>query len=91
MNVATHVASSLTRDRHPKIAYLEEMALHITVGTGACPYNRTCAQQYVGKSQSCMVVSGRLYPHAPVHRNESAHGNCMGISVVHGMNDDGGG
>ena len=23
--------------------------------TGACPYNRPCAQQYVGKSQSCMV------------------------------------
>ena len=26
--------------------------------TGACPYNRPCAQQYVGKSQSCMVISG---------------------------------
>eukprot|EP01048_Picozoa_sp_COSAG05_P022420 COSAG05_NODE_4477_length_1496_cov_3.491768_1_plen_87_part_10 len=24
--------------------------------TGACPYNRPCAQQYVGKSQSCMVI-----------------------------------
>ena len=36
------------------------------VSTGACPYNRPCAQQYVGKSQSCMVVSGRLYGHAPV-------------------------
>ena len=22
---------------------------------GACPYNRPCAQKYVGKSQSCMV------------------------------------
>ena len=34
--------------------------------TGACPYNRPCAQQYVGKSQACMVISGRLIVHAPV-------------------------
>eukprot|EP01048_Picozoa_sp_COSAG05_P019018 COSAG05_NODE_2892_length_2535_cov_2.408867_5_plen_172_part_00 len=34
--------------------------------TGACPYNRPCAQQYVGKYQSCMVISGRLIVHAPV-------------------------
>ena len=34
--------------------------------TGACPYNRPCAQQYVGQSQSCMVISGRLIVHAPV-------------------------
>ena len=33
---------------------------------GAWPYNRPCAQQYVGKSQSCMVISGRLIVHAPV-------------------------
>eukprot|EP01048_Picozoa_sp_COSAG05_P011734 COSAG05_NODE_1125_length_5794_cov_6.018450_8_plen_155_part_00 len=25
--------------------------------TGAWPYNRPCAQQYVGKSQSCMVIN----------------------------------
>ena len=25
--------------------------------TGACTINRPCAQQYVGKSQSCMVIS----------------------------------
>ena len=36
--------------------------------TGAWPYNRPCAQQYVGKSQSCMVISGRLIGHAPVQR-----------------------
>ena len=36
--------------------------------TGAWPYNRPCAQQYVGKSQSCMVISGRLIVHAPVFR-----------------------
>ena len=34
--------------------------------TGACGYNRPCAHQYVGKSQSCMVISGRLIVHAPV-------------------------
>ena len=34
--------------------------------TGACPYNRPCAQQYVGKSQSCMDISSRLIPHALV-------------------------
>ena len=27
-----------------------------------------CAQQYVGKSQACMVISGRLIVHAPVRR-----------------------
>ena len=32
--------------------------------TGACGYNRPCAHQYVGKSQSCMVQNGRLIPHA---------------------------
>ena len=32
--------------------------------TGASPYNRSCAQQYVVKSQSCMVTSGRLFRHA---------------------------
>ena len=31
---------------------------------GACGYNRPCAHQYVGKSQSCMVENGRLIPHA---------------------------
>ena len=35
--------------------------------TGACTINRPCAQQYVGNSQSCMVISGRLIVHAPVH------------------------
>ena len=34
--------------------------------TGACGYNRPCAQKYVCKYQSCMVISERLYPHAPV-------------------------
>ena len=34
--------------------------------TGACTINRPCEQQYVGKSQSCMFISGRLIVHAPV-------------------------
>ena len=34
--------------------------------TGAFTINRPCAQQYVGKSQSCMVENGRLIVHAPV-------------------------
>eukprot|EP01048_Picozoa_sp_COSAG05_P013996 COSAG05_NODE_1544_length_4590_cov_25.006012_5_plen_140_part_00 len=39
----------------------------IVVGaTGAWQYNRQCAQQYVGKSQSCMVKSGRLIRHEPL-------------------------
>jgi len=33
--------------------------------SGACGYNRPCAHQYVGKYQSCMVISGRLIVHAP--------------------------
>ena len=37
-------------------------------GTGACTIKRPCAQQYVGKSKSCMVISGRLIAHAPVDR-----------------------
>ena len=27
-----------------------------------CGYNRPCAHQYVGKSQSCMVQNGRFIP-----------------------------
>ena len=36
----------------------------VAIETGAFPYNRPCAEQYIGKSQSCMVISGRLIPHA---------------------------
>ena len=31
--------------------------LGLLAAAGAWPYNRPCAQQYVGKSQSCMVIS----------------------------------
>ena len=40
--------------------------LAVALSTGACTINRPCAQQYVGKSQLCMVISGRLIVHAPV-------------------------
>ena len=43
---------------------------------GACTINRPCAQQYVGKSQSCMVISGRLLVHAPVPSD------CLDIEAV---------
>ena len=36
--------------------------------TGACTINLLCAQKYVGKYQSCMVISGRLILHAPGQR-----------------------
>ena len=41
----------------------------IDYSTGAWQYNRPCAQEYVGKYQSCMVISGRLYCHALVDQN----------------------
>ena len=47
---------------------------------GACTLNRPCAQQYVGKSQSCMVISGRLMVHAPV----DLQGTSMATPLVAG-------
>ena len=50
----------------------DQCVVHLAIETeteklpGAWQYNRPCAQQYVGKSQSCMVISGRLIVHAPV-------------------------
>ena len=50
-----------------QLGRLQTSAEHVSIKlTGACPYNRPCAQQYVGKSQSCMVIKGRLIVHAPV-------------------------
>ena len=43
--------------------------------TGARTINRPCAQQYVGKSQSCMVISGRLISHASYSAPEADGGN----------------
>ena len=48
--------------------------------TGACTINRPCAQQYVGKSQSCMVENGRLIPHAS-YRRRAGGGASAGISA----------
>ena len=56
--------------------------IQLDLATGACGYNRPCAHQYVGKSQSCMVENGRLIPHASYRpawiglRFSMATGNC---------------
>ena len=50
--------------------------------TGAWPYNRPCAQQFVGKYQSCMVIIGRLIGHAPVGWVEALLDRAVGRSVV---------
>ena len=47
--------------------------------TGAWPYNRPCAQQYVGKYQTCMFISGRLTVHAPVQEKFSALEDIFGL------------
>ena len=60
VNLNNQAAAIMARHGIPMIN------LHDAITTGACPYNRPCAQQYVGKSQSCMVISGRLIGHAPV-------------------------
>ena len=50
---------------------LPSSSVSVVIGddTGACTINRICAQQYIGKYQSCMVISGRLIVHAPVRTN----------------------
>ena len=50
--------------------------------TGACTINRPCAQRYVGKSQSCMVISGRLIVHAPVWMYETSYSQAAHASYV---------
>ena len=47
--------------------------------TGACPYSRPCAQQYVGKSHSCMVISGRLIVHASYHMQHALRGGKVSV------------
>ena len=42
--------------------------------TGACTINRPCAQQYVGKYQSCMIISGRLIVFAMLAEPSLAQG-----------------
>ena len=43
-------------------------AAEAVVAGQARTINRPCAQQYVGKSRACMVISDRLIVHAPVQR-----------------------
>ena len=63
------------------------VSLTRVVPTGACTINRPCAQQYVGKSQSCMVISAysRLLsaallpsPRVPSPRCLRVRGNIIG-------------
>ena len=58
-----HMSACCCTISHPKP---EGYVAPAPTATGAWPYNLPCAQQYVGKSQSCMVISGRLSVHAPV-------------------------
>ena len=66
LNEAAHDGTAITAGN----AQLAELFVMLGGGggriTGACTINRPCAQQYVGKSQSCVVISGRLIVHAPV-------------------------
>ena len=54
-------AEAAAAARHERAQELDTKA-----AAGAWQYNRPCAQQCVGKYQSCMFISGRLIPHAPV-------------------------
>ena len=57
------VAMEKASDRKQEVAILKKEV-------EAKVYNRPCAQQYVCKSQSCMVISVRLIVHAPVQAGE---------------------
>ena len=57
---------SATIEDPPRKVDCAGTVLEFSATTGAWPYNRPCAQQYGGKSQACMVISGRLIVHAPV-------------------------
>ena len=43
---------------------------------GACTINRPCAQQYVSKSQSCMVISGRPWQRAHLSTRRHTRRRC---------------
>ena len=63
--LATAASNGASRARSLQVRRTSRQTL--CTRTGACTINRPCAQQYVGKSQSCMVISGLLIVHAPVH------------------------
>ena len=51
-------------DRRSGNEQLQQRCQRVGRVTGAWPYHRPCAQQYVGKSQSCMVTSA-IKVHSP--------------------------
>eukprot|EP01048_Picozoa_sp_COSAG05_P008413 COSAG05_NODE_639_length_8156_cov_122.162840_9_plen_162_part_00 len=57
-----HVLLALPRPPHPESK--THTKRNTPANTGACPYNRPCAHQYVGEYQSCMVETGRFIPRA---------------------------
>ena len=65
---STQAATLLLINVSPTVTFQANLpvGVHAPPPTGACTINRPCAQQYIGKSQSCMVMSGRLIVHAPV-------------------------
>ena len=69
--LSSPTSSSRTEAANDAVAKLLAQA------TGAWPYNRPCAHQYVGKSQSCMVISGRLIVRAPVQPAPGAFGQQL--------------
>ena len=60
----------------------------VTPKSGACTITRPCAQQYVGKSQSCMVTSGRLIVHAVQggwHRDKTRAAGGIAMGPYHAV------
>ena len=51
-------------------------------GAGACTINRSCAQQYVGKSQSCMVISGGVGSDSSPLSSPSSSTSTLSAAVV---------
>ena len=51
-NLDAEMSANLDAERS---AHVSTRRHQLEAATGACPYNRPCAQQYVGKSQSRMV------------------------------------
>ena len=60
----------------PSTLVLQPAALEGCSCVGANVIGHACAQTFVGKYQSCMLLNGRLIPHAPV----LTWGTCVGQS-----------
>ena len=66
------LARLAARDRCPGRDAIQRQTLCMAIYI----ISHSCAQNYVGKFQSCMVISGRLIAHAPVqHQAEAAGGS----------------